>query len=92
MFRLHRHKQEKSGERIDFKFSHFHALQVFIRDTGESTIHGILFLSLSLAADFSISRFRCLSFWKLGSFCLFSETLPTCLDVEKTGKLRILRI
>lgn len=48
MFRLHRHKQEKSGERIDFKFSHFHALQVFIRDTGESTIHGILFLSLSL--------------------------------------------
>ncbi|XP_058076632.1 uncharacterized protein LOC131225186 isoform X2 [Magnolia sinica] len=28
MFRLHRHKQEKSGERVDFKFSHFHALQV----------------------------------------------------------------
>ncbi|KAI3989758.1 hypothetical protein MKX01_040728 [Papaver californicum] len=28
MFRLHRHKSEKSGEKIDFKFSHFNALQV----------------------------------------------------------------
>ncbi|KAF8403162.1 hypothetical protein HHK36_011259 [Tetracentron sinense] len=28
MFRLHRHKPEKSGERIDFKFSNFQALQV----------------------------------------------------------------
>ncbi|KAF8397769.1 hypothetical protein HHK36_016691 [Tetracentron sinense] len=28
MFRLNRHKQDKSGERIDFKFSSFQALQV----------------------------------------------------------------
>ncbi|KAF8396495.1 hypothetical protein HHK36_018118 [Tetracentron sinense] len=28
MFRLHRHKQDKSGERIDFKFSNFQALKV----------------------------------------------------------------
>ncbi|KAG9441701.1 hypothetical protein H6P81_017555 [Aristolochia fimbriata] len=28
MFKLHRHKSHKSGERIDFKFSHFEAVQV----------------------------------------------------------------
>lgn len=36
MFRLHRHKQEKSRERIDFKFSNFHALQVFTKNVNRA--------------------------------------------------------
>jgi len=30
MFRLHRNRQAKSGEKIDFKFSNFKALQVHV--------------------------------------------------------------
>lgn len=43
MFRLHKTRPTKSKERIDFEFSHFKALQVFILNSLDVVILTILF-------------------------------------------------
>uniref|UniRef100_F6HKE6 Uncharacterized protein n=1 Tax=Vitis vinifera TaxID=29760 RepID=F6HKE6_VITVI len=61
MFRLHRNKAAKSGERVDFKFSNFQATQGSARTgiLGEATINMASYMSSSASVSVSLPLKKC---------------------------------